>query len=104
MTKRWQIWVTSILGIWLLASPWVLGYTALTDAAWEAYLLGPAFTVTAVLALLRPRVWQGWVGVTLGIWLLLSPWLLAFSSFEFPTWNMVGVGMVVAVVDGWTID
>ena len=43
-------WVQIVLGVLLFISPWVLGYTSLTQMAWSAWIIG----VLAVIA-------AGWV-------------------------------------------
>jgi hypothetical protein len=103
MTKRWQDWMTLILGVWLFFSPWVLGYAGLPSAVWNAYIIGLAITVVALVALYMPQAWQEWAGLVLGVWLIISPWVLGFSGFPVPFWNMFLVGLVVAVLDGWAI-
>ncbi len=42
--------------------------------------------------------WQDWVNLILGIWLVVSPWVLSFSSQNVATWNAVIVGVVFAVL------
>jgi urease accessory protein UreE len=39
--KRWQDWVNAVLGVALIASPWILGFAqARGVAAWGAWILG----------------------------------------------------------------
>jgi len=33
-------WATTLLGVLLFVAPWVVGYTALTGAAWTSWLVG----------------------------------------------------------------
>ncbi|MEN2982872.1 MAG: SPW repeat protein [Thermus sp.] len=37
---RWQDWVNLVLGVWLILSPWLLGFSGLTNATWNAILVG----------------------------------------------------------------
>lgn len=46
-------------------------------------------------------MWQGWVNLILGLWLIVSPWLLGFSSTAGAMWNSVIVGFVVAILAYW---
>ncbi|KKS25478.1 MAG: SPW repeat protein [Candidatus Wolfebacteria bacterium GW2011_GWA2_42_10] len=41
-------WVSLILGVWILISPWVLGFSALTTALWSNVIVG---ALVAILAL-----------------------------------------------------
>lgn len=42
-----------------------------------------------------------WFNVILGIWLIISPWVVGFSDITGATWNAVIVGIVVAIVGLW---
>lgn len=88
--------VQIILALWLVLSPFVLGYA--TEAAlWNALLAGAAMIV---LALLRARVRQAgplwFLNLLPGAWLIMAPFL-----FEYPngamTWNSVIVGALAIV-------
>lgn len=39
-----------------------------------------------------------WIEVLAGIWLIISPWVLSFSSVAGATWNSVVLGVIVGVV------
>ena len=36
----WYGWLQLILGIWLLASPWILGYWKVSAALWNQIIVG----------------------------------------------------------------
>ncbi len=40
-----------------------------------------------------------WIQVGLGVWLILSPWLLQFSSISIMKWNNLLVGLVLVLVN-----
>lgn len=42
----WQEWVNVILGIWIFIAPWVLGFSDVTWAAWNHWIVG--FLIFAV--------------------------------------------------------
>jgi hypothetical protein len=44
-----------------------------------------------------PRLWEEGLNIVLGIWVIVSPWVLGFSSFKGVTNNTVIVGILVAV-------
>jgi hypothetical protein len=46
-----------------------------------------------------PKQWQDWSSWLLGIWLLLSPWMLSFDSESTATRNAVLVGALLLVVE-----
>lgn len=37
---EWEDWVNLALGAWLFISPWIFGYTALVQPAWNSYIVG----------------------------------------------------------------
>ncbi len=41
--------------------------------------------------------WQDWVGLVLGAWLFLSPWLLTYAAAPAAAWSAwaIGIGTIV---------
>lgn len=95
MRQRWEDWVNLVLGIWLFVSPWILGYAGIQGAAWNAYIMGIAIVVFTVFALRIPKPWEEWVNSAVGLWMVLSPWILGFGGQTAATWNAVLVGLAV---------
>jgi SPW repeat len=88
-------WVNILLGIWVLISPFVLTL-ALPRAIWNNVVTG---FVVGILAIIRVRVpnqtgWS-WINALLGIWLIISPFVLGFASGA-GLWNNVILGIIVA--------
>lgn len=42
--------------------------------------------------------WQDVVNLVLGLWLLISPWVLAYAGETLPMWNAVIFGILIGVV------
>ena len=114
MKKHWQDWGNLVLGLWILVSPWVLQLTtavgaeatggAVNNAAtWNLALVGIAVAALAVAAIFAFQAWEEWTNVGLGVWLLISPWALGFSSSALLMWNAVIAGALIAVLAGWAI-
>ena len=40
--------------------------------------------------------WQDPLNLILGLWMLVSPWALQYELENYPTWNAVVVGIVIA--------
>jgi len=38
--REWEEWVSLLAGIWVVASPWVLGFAAITFAMWVHVAIG----------------------------------------------------------------
>lgn len=101
--KHWQDPVSLILGLWLLASPWMLQFSGETAPMWNAVAVGVLVAAIALYALFRVMAWQEWANATLGIWLVASPWILGFAGLAAAMWNAVIVGAVIAVLALWTL-
>lgn len=100
MKTRWQDWTNLMFGAWLFLSPWLLQYTTLGAASWNSFVFGVSIVVFAAWALFAPRVWEEWTNLILGLWLIIAPWVLGFSAQKLATWNLMVVGVVVAVLSG----
>lgn len=98
MRQRWEDWLNLALGVWLFISPWFLGYSENAVAAWNAYIVGAAFAIVALIALAKPERWEQWINVAIGAWAVISPWVLGFAAVAAATWNAVIVGVVVLVI------
>lgn len=103
--KRWQDWLLVALGTWLIISPFVLSYNSTTNvAAWNSYILGVAVAGFAIGALSVPRVWEEWVNLVLGIWLIISPYVLQYSDVEpIATRNNLTTGILIAALAVWAM-
>lgn len=103
MTTRWQDWAQLILGVWLFFSPWILGYTEFGNAAGNAYIIGIAITVLGLAELYRARPWEEWTNLILGVWLVISPWVLGFTDINRATQNAVVVGIIMIILPLWAV-
>src|SRR5262249_7041950 len=97
-SEQWQDAVNVILGIWLFISPWVLGYSGAEAQAWNAWIVGVIVFVLSIASLAQFQKWEEWINVLLGIWLILSPWILQFSTASRETTNAVIVGIIVGLL------
>jgi hypothetical protein len=112
MIKRWQDWANYFLGLWVFGSPWLLEHSmALGEpgggsrAMWNLWLVGLAVTVISTVALNASVVWGEWANFALGVWLVVSPWVLDFAVI--PTillmWNSAIFGALIFTVAGWAL-
>lgn len=58
--KAWEEWVEVALGVWLMASPWLLGFADLAVAMQVAVWTGLAVTVLALWVLATDKEFSGW--------------------------------------------
>ena len=101
--QLWQDWLSLVLGIWLIVSAWVIGRGAGNALISNAYIMGLALAAFAIMALVAFQLWEEWVTLVLGAWLLVSPWFLGFNAGSVLTWNTVLIGIVVTVCAAWAI-
>lgn len=99
MRSRWQDWMNLLLALWLIVSPFLLAYAGGWGgvAAWNSYIVGAALIVVTVIALSKPRVWQAWGVLVIGIWLIISPFALSFYGPGLARWNNILAGIVIAL-------
>lgn len=101
--KHWQDPLNLILGLWMIASPWILPYSAEMYPTWNAVIVGALIAVLALSEMFKLMAWEEWTSVALGVWLVISPWILGFSGIAMAMWNAVAVGIVVAVLALWVL-
>jgi len=95
--RRWQDVAMLVLGAWLIVSPFVLLYPDYTGyAALNSYLLGLGVIVFAAIALYKPQMWEEWVNLVLGAWIIVAPLVLGFRDDTIATVNHFIVGLLVA--------
>lgn len=100
--RQWRDVVNAVLGLWIVASPWVLGFAGEQTAAWNAWIVGVIVAVAAVAALVQFHRWEEWVSAALGAWLIVSPWAFGVHAIQALVWNQIGVGLAIAVLAIWT--
>jgi hypothetical protein len=49
--RPWEEWVNTVAGVWLLASPWVLGYTEDRGLVWNSVVVGVLIAGISVIAI-----------------------------------------------------
>ena len=101
--KHWQDVVNALLGVWVVLSPWALGFQGTTTPTANAVVVGVALIAAALGAMLVPRAWEEWTECALGVWLVISPWVLGFGTQRDPMLAAVFSGVVIAVLALWTL-
>ncbi len=102
-TRRWQDQLTLLLGLWLIVSPLVFGYPADAPQAMNAYLAGAAMVVLAAWDLVRTYMWAVVLNIVIGIWTVVSPWVLGMSGHRGMLNTSVLVGLAVVVLGLWEL-
>ena len=106
LPKHWEDWLGAALGVWLCASPWVLQFAGDDMVATQnAVLVGLLLIVVETVVLFAFRLWEEWINVVLGAWLVISPWVLNISPRAAMA-NFVIVGLLVlglALYELWDV-
>jgi hypothetical protein len=92
--------VNLILAAILFLTPWVFGFVSDHVAAPNAWMSGVVIGVVAIAALTKFAEWEEWINLLLGLWVLVSPWVLNFATQTTARWTHVIVGLIVAVLAG----
>ena len=93
-----------ILGAVLFLSPWIFGFEA-GRASDNAYVAGLVIVVLAIAALAAFAVWEEWLNLIVGLWTLVSPWVLGFQGTTAMTVHvLIGAAVaVLAAIEIWLI-
>ena len=83
-----------ILALLLFVSPWFLARASGT-AVVDLRASGAAIALLSLVAMFAYANWQEWANLLLGIWLIVSPWLLGFAHTSAMHYS-IGVGIAVA--------
>lgn len=90
--------VNLLLGAVLFLAPWLYGFADQMPAAWNAWITGAVMVILAAAAIFAFAEWEEWVNLVVGLWALVSPWVLGFAGQPSALRSHVVVGLVVAVL------
>ncbi len=85
-----------ILGACLFFSPWMFGFDA-GKASENANIAGIVIAVLAIAALAAFAIWEEWLNLIVGLWTLVSPWVLGFQGTTAMTVHVI-IGAAVAIL------
>ena len=60
LPRAWEEWTEGVLGLWMIASPWVLGFRAEHNAMVSAVLSGIVALVLALWVLSTDKKYSSW--------------------------------------------
>jgi hypothetical protein len=85
-----------VLGAVLFFSPWIFGFEG-GKISENANIAGIVIAVIAIAALAAFAVWEEWLNLIVGLWTLVSPWVLGFHGTRAMTVRVV-IGAAVAIL------
>ncbi len=98
-------WLVALAGLWEVVAPFVLGYTT-GIAMYNAIIVGIVLIILGVWAALSSNSGAdrtlNWVSAVVGLWLILSPFVLGFSITSVTAMtDAIIVGIIVIILGVW---
>jgi hypothetical protein len=95
--------VNIVLGVWLIASPWVFGYSGRSPVLNSAFV-GALIAMFAVIRLAASHDSAGVSGMSLllGFWTIVSPWASGYAANKAAVANNIMVGVFVMAFAIWS--
>jgi SPW repeat len=92
-----------LLGLWLIASPWVFDYSA-RSAVVSSVCVGALIALLAAMriATLPDSAGLSGINVLLALWTIGSPWACGYAENVAATTNNVILGIVIAALAIWS--
>ncbi|MBU6455967.1 MAG: SPW repeat protein [Bradyrhizobium sp.] len=85
-------------GLFLFASPWLFAYVS-EKVRIEIWVSGAAVAAIAIAAIVAFSDWEEWLNLLLGIWLVISPWVIGFVHTKAMHVSIL-IGTMVAFIAG----
>jgi hypothetical protein len=85
-----------ILGAFLFVSPWIFGFAAGVQSG-NAMVCGVIIAALSIATLAAFAMWEEWLNLIVGIWVLVSPWAVGFANTTAAQITFV-VGLLVAII------
>ncbi|TAI66612.1 hypothetical protein CWO89_07260 [Bradyrhizobium sp. Leo170] len=98
--QHWQDVASLLVGVWLVVSPFALGFGG--AAVWITIALGLAVILFAIEAFVIPSYLEEWGEMLLGLALLLAPWTVGYEHVSATVSSMLS-GILVILFAGWEL-
>ena len=96
--RRWQDWLSALVGVLVFITPFVFQQTSQQAASWTAWVVGVLSFAVAMGLLARPHVEvaEG-IQVVLGVLLFLAPFALGITGIATLAWPLWILGAVLGL-------
>ena len=101
--KHWQDPVNALVGVWLVCSPWILGFQNVVIAAVTTTAVGALLFASSIGAMRFPQAWEEWLDVALGVGLMLLPAAFGFDDVQRALQNALACGAIVTFLALWVL-
>ena len=102
--KTWEDVATLFLGFVLMISPWIVSQTTSGDAISNAGIIGFFLILLAGFEMSRLHRWEEVVTLLLGLWMIVSPYVLGYEMLTplAPVHQVIGALVsVLAMLQLW---
>lgn len=98
-------WLTGILGVAMMAAPYVLRYSTNTTALWTSVILGVGVVAVSLFegAVRGKERWEYWAAGAIGVLAIIAPFVLRFSTHATAMWTTVVAGVLIALAAGYKL-
>ena len=76
--QHWQDAASLLLGVWLILSPFALGFTG--AEVWITIVLGLFVVMAALEGFVIPSYLEEWAEILFGVALVVAPWTVGYES------------------------
>lgn len=101
---KWEDWVGIALGVWMLVSPWVVGFSDHSAATMNALIMGTILVLEELLELNVHEAAEEWIDIVAGLWLMISPIALGFASLTPAAVSTMAVGLLTVLFAAWALS
>jgi prepilin signal peptidase PulO-like enzyme (type II secretory pathway) len=101
--KHWQDPANAAIGLWLVVSPWILGFSNVVIATSTTVAIGVLLLATSVGAMQFAQAWEEWLDVVLGLVLMLLPVVFGFDGVQPALQNALASGALVSFLALWVL-
>jgi hydrogenase-4 membrane subunit HyfE len=100
--SRWQDWGTILMGIVIFATPFIFEATAVTAAAWTAYIVGALLVGTGLWAASteEPDTAIEVAPLLIGAALFVAPFVLSYTGTTAMAWMSWIIGALAFINSG----
>ena len=98
--QHWQDVVSLLLGVWLVLSPFALGFAG--AEVWITFVLGLCVILFAVEGFVIPSYLEEWGELLIGVALVVVTWTTWFESGSART-NRIRSGILVILLGAWEL-
>jgi hypothetical protein len=94
-------WLIVMAGIWLIIAPFILGFRG-TILSMNDVITGIVIAMISLIAIGMPEesAWMNWVSAFLGVWILITSFLMASIGIA-GMWNNLIIGVITVTLGIW---